>query len=325
MVRYWPALWGHYFASRVNRKSQGTAPEWAFRWGCSKAFEIIAGFNPDTIIASEVAACEIAVIAKRAGLTKARIINLITDYQAEPVWVKAEVAAFAVADQSVSKQLISWGAPTDKIVACGIPTDPAFARKHDLQGTHLRFGFGAGDAPVVLLMGGGMGPTRMDRVAERLCASGAPMRIVAIAGHDAQSRRRLEHLRPVPPVSLRVLGWTEDVAPLMQAASLLVTKPGGLTIAEAALCGLPIVTFDAIPGPEQGNAARLEEAHAAVLTMSVEETTDAVLSLLRDRSKANTMSRRIKELARPNAAREVALLALGEGTESRELAARRAI
>ena len=317
-LRYWPALWGRYFASRVNRKSHGTAPEWAFRWGCPKAFEMIATFEPDTIIAAEVAACEIAVVAKRAGLTKARIINLITDYDAEPVWVKAEIDAFAVTDQGVREQLISWGAPAEKIVACGIPTDPAFARKRDLKATLVRSGPSDDQVPVVLLMGGGMGPTRMDRVVDRLCICGTPMQIIAITGHDTRARRRLKRLHAAPPVSLRVLGWTNDVAELMQAASLLVTKPGGLTIAEATLCGLPIVTFDVIPGPEQRNAARLADAGVAVLTTSAEETADAVLSLLRDPSRRRMMSRRIEKLARPDAAREIAHLAL-EGTLAREM------
>jgi processive 1,2-diacylglycerol beta-glucosyltransferase len=324
-VRYWPALWGHYFASRVNRKSQGTAPEWAFRWGCPKAFEMIASFEPDTIIAAEVGACEIAVIAKRTGLTKARIINLVTDYQAEPAWVKAEVDAFAVADQGVREQLIRWGAPARKIVACGIPTDPTFARKHDLKAHRPRFGLSDDHVPLVLVMGGGMGPTRMDRVVDKLCTSGTPMQIIAIAGHDTRARQRLERLHAAPPVSLRVLGWTNDVAELMQAASLLVTKAGGLTIAEAALCGLPIVTFDVIPGPEQQNATQLAEAGAAVLTTSVEEAANAVLSLLRDGTRRRTMCRRIKELAHCDAAREVALLALEEENWAREMAVRKSI
>src|SRR5262249_18842160 len=122
MVRYWPSLWGHYFASRVGRKSQGTAPEWTFRWGCSRTFETIAEFEPDTIVAVEVAACEIAVLAKRRDLAKARIITVITDYAAEPVWVKKEVDTFSVPDEGVRRQLVSWGAPAEKVVVCGIPT-----------------------------------------------------------------------------------------------------------------------------------------------------------------------------------------------------------
>ena len=58
-------------------------------------------FQPDAIVAVEVAACEMAVIAKRLGITRATIVNVITDYEAEPIWVKPEVAAFTVADENV--------------------------------------------------------------------------------------------------------------------------------------------------------------------------------------------------------------------------------
>jgi processive 1,2-diacylglycerol beta-glucosyltransferase len=112
----------------------------------------------------------------------------------------------------------------------------------------------------------------------------------------------------------------------MQATSVLVTKPGGLTTAEAALCGLPIVLFDAIPGPEQTNAARLTETGAGVLTSGARETAVTVLTLLRDESARRRMALRAKVLARPNAAATIARLALNEVVLSEvvdEVAARR--
>jgi processive 1,2-diacylglycerol beta-glucosyltransferase len=148
------------------------------------------------------------------------------------------------------------------------------------------------------------------------------MHIIAATGHDKKMRRRLALLRAWPPVSLLVLGWTEDVAPLMQAASVLVTKPGGLTTAEAAMSGLPIVIFDAIPGPEQRNAARLIETGAGVLTNGATETAARVLSLLRDERTRRIMAVRAKGLARPDAAATIARLALNEVARS-EVAARR--
>ena len=108
MVRYAPGLWARYFAGRVSRMDQQTAPAWAFRWGCPKVFEIISRSAPDLIVATEVAACELAVLAKRAGLTDARLVNVITDHEAEPVWVKPEVDGYAVADDGVRTALSSW-------------------------------------------------------------------------------------------------------------------------------------------------------------------------------------------------------------------------
>src|SRR5437667_225837 len=81
--------------------------------------------------------------------------------------------------------------------------------------------------PIVLLMGGGMGPTRMDEVARALADAKVGAHLIAVAGKDDRARRRLESLRVNDRVSLRVLGWTDDVPELMQAAAILVTKPGG--------------------------------------------------------------------------------------------------
>jgi processive 1,2-diacylglycerol beta-glucosyltransferase len=265
------------------------------------------------------------VIAKRDELTQARIISVITDYEAEPVWVKREVDAYAVADDYVRDQLSAWGATAASVVVCGIPAAHKFFDRPDEMEARRRLGI-TDDAPIVLLMGGGRGPTHMNQVAARLCESGQLMHIIAATGHDRRMRRRLDGLRAWPPVSLHVLGWTDDIAALMQAASVLVTKPGGLTTAEAALCGLPIVLFDAIPGPEQTNAARLTETGAGVLTSGARETALTVLTLLRDESARRRMALRAKVLARPNAAATIARLALNEVVLSEvvdEVAARR--
>jgi processive 1,2-diacylglycerol beta-glucosyltransferase len=299
---------------------RNTAPEWAFRFGCPRVFKTILDFKPDAIVATEVAACELAAMAKLDGLAQARIISVITDYEAEPVWVKREVDVYAVADDHVRDQLCGWGA-TAGIVTCGIPIDDKFCELHDDTETRRRHGIND-DAPIVLLMGGGWGPTHMNEVAARLCESGQLLHVIAATGHDIRMRQRLARLRAWPPVSLHVLGWTEDIAPLMHAAAVLVTKPGGLTTAEAALSGLPVVIFDAIPGPERRNAARLTETGAGVLTNGARETAVTVLSLLRDESARRRMSVRVKQLARPGAAATIARLTLNESAPS-EVVARR--
>jgi len=317
MLRYAPVLWDRFSSARIKQKHEGTAPAWAFRFGCPKVFATIKSFNPDVIVAVEVAACEMAVIARRLGITRAPLINVITDYEAEPIWVKAEVDAFTVADENVRAELMGWGTPADHIAICGIPVDPAFDTMHDPKATRRRHEIND-DVPLVLLMGGGMGPTRMDEVARRLAESKLPMHILAIAGQDKGARRKLESLNVKAPVALRVLGWTDEVAALMQAASVLVTKPGGLTIAEAVLCSLPAVLFDPIPGAELVNAKRMVDAGAAVITDGASETARSVVSLLRDEPSRHAMSLRATGMARPAARREIARLALDLAAPARQ-------
>jgi processive 1,2-diacylglycerol beta-glucosyltransferase len=305
MLRYAPALWDRLNSGRLENKHERTAPQWAFRLGCPKVFEAIQSFRPDVIVAGEVAGCEMAVIARQIGLTQAPIVNVITDYEAEPIWVKPEVDAYLVPDEGVRAELIDWGAPAERVEISGIPVDPAFDRSRRIGAGHIEQDF-----PIVLLMGGGMGPTRMDEVARQLGESKAPMHIVAVAGYDKRARRKLETLKLKSPVSLEVLGWTDDVAALMQAASILVTKPGGLTIAEAALCSLPTIFFDPIPGAEFVNARRMVDGGAAVISKGANETASMVVKLLRDEPSRRAMAVRANKIARPNARKEIAQVVL---------------
>ena len=308
MIRYAPVLWSRFFASRVARKDDGTAPGWALRWGFAATLKSIALFKPDLIVACEVAASEIAVIALRDGLSTAKIVNVITDLEAEPIWARPEIDAYAVADEHVKQQLESWGADAGKINICGIPVGEDFREIYDRCETRQKFGLD--ERPVVLLMGGGMGPTRMDAVAANLLKGSADIQIVALPGRDAKARRRLESIRRDTSTSLHILPWIDKVAPLMQAADLLVTKPGGVTLAEAAVCGLPLVLFNAIPGPEETNARRFVDGGAAVLTVGGEQTADSVLQLLSDRTKLAKMKGNVEKLARPNAAADIATIAI---------------
>jgi len=331
MVRHAPGLWRWLFMRRIKQRSAETAPEWAFRFGCPQVFALVAAWQPNVIVACEVAACEMAAIAKRRALTSASIISVITDYETEPVWVKSEVDVYAVADEAVRDELCAWGAPVESVVICGIPIEPEFAEQRDAgerTATQRRFNL-RDDTPLVLLMGGGMGPTRMDKVAAELCRYSGRLHLIAITGYDKRARRKLEQLRAaqsIAPVSLQVLGWTNEVAALMRASTLLVTKPGGLSTTEAAACALPCVLFDAIPGPELRNARRLVEAGAGIQTYGTSETSAAVRSLLKDKHRRLRMAAAAARLARPTAALDIALLILqraGGGAENAKAQAAR--
>ncbi|HYT76371.1 MAG TPA: glycosyltransferase, partial [Vicinamibacterales bacterium] len=304
MVRYAPSLWDRFFRARLRRRSDSTAPAWAFRFGCARVFKAVDEFAPDVIVAAEVAASEIAALARRAGLTSAPVVNLVTDHHAEPAWVKPDVFAYAVASEAVRDQLVAWGAQDERVFVTGIPTAAAFRMPPDAGATRIRYGIPP-DRPLVLLMGGGMGPTRMDEIAAGLCDSHRGIHVVAVAGHDVRMRSKLARIAEPRAGSLTVLGWVDDAAGLMNAASILVTKPGGLTTAEAAVCGVPMVMFDPIPGPEEHNGSRVERAGAGLLTRGSSETLAAVRALLDDPAARAAASAHAHAIAAPRAAEAV--------------------
>ena len=121
----------------------------------------------------------------------------------------------------------------------------------------------AGD-PIVLVMGGGMGSAPLDAIVESLELCRFPLQVLAVAGHNRALRQALEHLRRRVTFDLHVFGWTDNMPELMAAADLLITKPGGLTTAEALATGLPMIVTHPIPGPEERHVRYLERNGAAV-------------------------------------------------------------
>jgi processive 1,2-diacylglycerol beta-glucosyltransferase len=317
MLRYWPGLWRRLFAARLRDRTRRTAPAWAFRFGCPAVFDAIRSMKPDAIVATEVAACELAAIARLDGDTDAAIVNVITDHHAEPAWVTPLAARYAVPDVAVAAQLCGWGASPDRIVITGLPTAAAFGQDVDVAAVRTRYG-AAPDRPIVLLMGGGMGPTRMDLFARDLLASGEAMHVMAIAGHDNRAHRRLSRLRATTRTSLTVLGWTDDVPALMRSAAVLVTKPGGVTIAEAARCGLPMVLFEGIPGPEDHNSGAAVADGRAVVARERLAAVTAVLTLLRAPDTYAAMAANAWRCARPAAADAIASLASAVACDRRK-------
>ena len=309
MIRYAPQLWKRFFEARTSRNSRSTAPAWAWRFGCGAAFRKIASFHPDLILNCEVGACEVATLARRDATTTAQIINVITDFETEPVWVQPEVAHYAVANKFVQKQLVDWGAPAGSISVVGIPLTGGFGEDIDSESVKQRFGFD--DRPIVLLMGGGMGPTNMDMVAAELLALGKKLQIVALPGKDKRAERSLKKILAQNVSCLRIVSWTDEIASLMKLASVLVTKPGGVTLTEAAASRLPMVFFDAIPGPEETNARTFVEAGAAVMTRHCSETALAAEQIVCDEAKQKRMADCGSKIVRYDAAEMIAKIAVG--------------
>jgi UDP-N-acetylglucosamine:LPS N-acetylglucosamine transferase len=72
---------------------------------------------------------------------------------------------------------------------------------------------------------------------------------VVVCGRNERLRRRVAR---VPGVV--ALGWVDDMAGLMRSCEVAVVNSGGLTLAEAAVCGLPVVHYCPLPGQGVANA-----------------------------------------------------------------------
>lgn len=309
MIRFAPWLWIRLFRARQTGMHQQTAPAWLFRLGCRRVFQQIREWKPDVLVATEVGACEIASLAKRHQGLCTPLCAVATDHESEPVWVKEEVDQYFVPTPRVAEQLNRWGVDRQRISVSGIPVHSKFFRGAASGVIREKFGF-PNDRPLVLIMGGGMGPLRMDQIVGELSTLPRALSIVAVAGLNTKMQKRLEQMKPQMPSdkSLAIYGWVENVDELMRAADVLVTKPGGITLTEASSVGVPMVCVNPIPGPEQVHCRLIEEEELGAVARGLDEVCAKVAAIL-DRGKPRA-SRPFPGWLRRDAAEQIARSAL---------------
>ena len=309
MLRNAPGLWRRLFERRQRKAHRSTAPDWVFRRGCRSVLRQIKDYAPHLVIVTEIGAAEIAALGRREGWFNAPILAVQTDFQTEPPWVQSEIDAYCVASEEARGQLIGWGVLPNRVLLCGIPVDPAFALPFDKKELMPAFGLDT-RRPVVLVMGGGMGPVPLDQVVSSLEHCNAPMQVLAVTGHDRFLRHRLELLRGRLALDLHLFGWTENVPELMAVSDVLITKPGGLTAAEALAAGLPMILTHPIPGPEERHVRYLCQNGVALHAKTLRDIPRLVSRLLASPGELSEIQRRAAEWSRPDAAHAIAQVAM---------------
>jgi len=96
----------------------------------------------------------------------------------------------------------------------------------------------------------------------------------------------------------------------MELATIIITKPGGMTTAECLAKGLPMVIVDPIPGQEMRNTDFLIKKGIGIRIDDTSDIGEEVELLLKSPERLALMSKSAYENAKPHAALDVAKLIL---------------
>ena len=160
------------------------------------------------------------------------------------------------------------------------------------------------DRPMVLVVGGGEGMGPLFETACAIARSGVDAGLAIVTGRNEKLRQRLEQVAWEIPTW--VYGFEQRMPQMMQAATLLVTKAGPSTIAEAANAGLPVVLYSYLPGQEEGNVEYVVSDGLGRWAPGAVQTSAAVRDLLANPEELERAASACRRAARPRAADEVA-------------------
>ena len=222
-----------------------------------------------------------------------------TDYTTTPGAQAGDLDWHFIPAASLRDELEALGVKPGKIVASGIPVRSAFYAPRDREAARRALELPA-DSRVILMMGGSMGAGPVPELASSLSEQMDDGCVTVIVCGTNHSLRDSLNAQYGGDPRFRIMGYTDDIPRLMDASDVLMTKPGGISVTEAAVKRLPMVLVESVAGCEAYNRAFFEALGGAVSEDSPQAQVRAALDIARDERRALAMASALDTLARAN-------------------------
>ena len=268
--------------------------------------KILKKFRPSAVICTQAAPAISLAAEKRRGHLKIPFICVVTDFSAHAYWYHPEVDLYLVGHEDTKQDMVARGISPNRIRVTGIPVLPRFGETIDKTGARQRLHLHP-SKNTVLLMGGshGMGP--FEDVVKSLLTIPISFQTIVVCGRNRSLQKKIMTLTH-DSSDFHIFGYVRDTSLLMSASDLLISKPGGLTCAEALAKQLPMVLTSPIPGQEERNVRFLMKHNVARVARTTEDLIHAVADLLRHSKKLMELRQRAKFISKPHSAWESARL-----------------
>jgi processive 1,2-diacylglycerol beta-glucosyltransferase len=270
---------------------------------------LVKEFRPDIILCTHFMPAGVLSWLIGNGKLDARLGIVVTDFHFHAFWITRAFSWYFVAQEEDKIHMEALGLPGERIQVTGIPVEPEFLQPVDRAAVLARHGLRA-DRPTLLVAGGALGLSPATAVVRRLLQVDRDFQAVIVCGRNEELRAEVTQLVQDRSEDFRVYGYTNEMPELMGAATMLLSKPGGMTTAEALARGLPMMILDPIGGQEERNSDVLLEAGAAVKCTEVTLIAHKLRKLLDDPARIQLMSDNARALGRPNAANDIAKIVL---------------
>ena len=270
---------------------------------------LVKDFRPDIILCTHFMPAGVISWLIGNGKLDAQLGVVVTDFHFHAFWITRAFNWYFVAQEEDKIHMEALGLPCDRIEVTGIPVDPEFARPVDAGAVLLRHGLTPG-RPTLLIAGGALGMSPASAVVRQILQLDRDFQAIIVCGRNEEMLAEISALVKGRPDDFRVFGYTTEISDFMAAATILLSKPGGMTTAEALARGLPMVILDPIGGQEERNSDVLLECGAALKCTELTLITHKLRLLLDDPEKLLRMSNNARTLGRPNAAADIARIVM---------------
>lgn len=310
IIKRTPEVWEYLYDNPNVVKNTQKLRGMMHKFNSVKLRTLLSNFKPDVIGCTQAFPCGMVADYKKTSGENIPLVGILTDYMPHSYWLYDNVDFYVVPAEDTREKLVQNGIAQERIKVLGIPIDSKFAEEFDKESILRRLGI-ENNFPAVLVMGGsqGLGPIR--EVIGALNRLTTNCHVIVATGTNRRLKNFLLRRLSKYKKKILILDYSEDIDKLMSISSLIITKPGGLTTAEALVKGLPMIIINPIPGQEANNARFLLRCGVAVKANNEEEAAVLAESLVNNSVKMANMRHAALLHSKARASIDIARLMLG--------------
>ncbi|MEC2557244.1 diglucosyl diacylglycerol synthase [Bacillus cereus] len=282
---------------------------WYANFGRKRLKTLLQVEKPDIVI-NTFPIIAVPELKKQTGIS-IPVYNVLTDFCVHKIWIHREVDRYFVATDHVKELMVDIGVPAEQIVETGIPIRSSFELKVNPEIIYNKYQL-CKNKKILLIVAGAHGV--LGNVKE-LCQSfmSVPnLQVVVVCGKNEALKQDLLSLQKQNSDALKAFGYVENIDELFRVTSCMITKPGGITLSEAAALQVPVILYKPVPGQENENAMYFERKGAAVVIRDDSEVFAKTEALLQDDVKLLQMKEAMKSIYLPEPAGHIVDAILAE-------------
>jgi processive 1,2-diacylglycerol beta-glucosyltransferase len=309
VIKTTPGVWDYLYDNPKIFKKSESIKNFLHKTSHKKIAQLIEKYQPDTVVCTQAFPCGMIADFKTEHKLNITVVGVLTDFAPHSYWINEGVDHYVVPSQEAKERFITKGVPAEKIKVYGIPIRTSFAVQLDKKTIAEKLGLDA-QKPTVLIMGGGQGLGPIKQIVKSLVKIDMDFQMVVIAGINKKLIAKLQKFQKKTTKKILVYEYATNVDELMELATLIITKPGGMTTAESLVKGLPMVIVNPIPGQEMRNTDFLIEKGIGIRIDDTKDVGEEIELLLRSPERLTSMRKAARAHAKPEAALDISKLIL---------------
>lgn len=180
-----------------------------------------------------------------------RVVTVVADpVSVHAGWGCSDVDAYIVFSESARESIKRLGIPYERIALTSFPVHPDFSSECYAKEDARQMLDISNESFTVLITGGGAGAGITHELV-LLLERDESLQLLVVTGNNTGLYRHLVHSTRFPKT--RVYGRVRNMAILMAACDVVITKPGPSTLMEAAAVNRPAIIIGAVGPQEVGN------------------------------------------------------------------------